>query len=356
MRSGPTAIERRAPLFAVPGLSLAGCPFQPIRQVAFRYHWPDAAPASQPDRPLNPQFARGIALALAAVVLWGAQFPVAKSALGVMDPWHVNAIRYALPAAFLLAWLGLSEGPAALRFYGKLPAAIVIGLVGMFGSPTLVYLGLTYTRPEHAAVIVALQPSMTALADWTVRGRRPGGFTIAAIAVAFAGVVAVVTKGRLALDVSGREPTGDLLVLAGAACWVVYTMATEHFRGWSALRFTVLTMVPGAVAIVALAALLAAAGQVTTPTWAEAASVGWELAYLALGGVLVAMICWNAGNQRIGALNAMLLLNLIPVVTFAIRFLQGHRFEPVELLGAAVVVAALMANNLYLRASRRAAC
>jgi drug/metabolite transporter (DMT)-like permease len=61
------------------------------------------------------------------------------------------------------------------------------------------------------------------------------------------------------------------------------------------------------------------------------------------------MICWNYGNQRIGALNTMLLLNSVPVVTFAVRVAQGHRFEGVELAGALLVVAALVANNLYLR-------
>jgi hypothetical protein len=39
----------------------------------------------------------------------------------------------------------------------------------------------------------------------------------------------------------------------------------------------------------------------------------------------------------------------VPVVTFAIRILQGHRFEAIELAGAGLVVAALIANNLYLR-------
>jgi drug/metabolite transporter (DMT)-like permease len=51
----------------------------------------------------------------------------------------------------------------------------------------------------------------------------------------------------------------------------------------------------------------------------------------------------------LGPLNAMLLGNLVPVVTFVIRILQGHRFEAIELAGAALVVAALVANNLYLR-------
>jgi hypothetical protein len=39
---------------------------------------------------------------------------------------------------------------------------------------------------------------------------------------------------------------------------------------------------------------------------------------------------------------------------FTIRFAQGQRFLPVELLGAALVIGALIANNLYLRAAHRA--
>jgi len=37
------------------------------------------------------------------------------------------------------------------------------------------------------------------------------------------------------------------------------------------------------------------------------------------------------------------------VVTFAVRFAQGARPEPLELFGAALVISSLVANNLYLR-------
>ena len=57
--------------------------------------------------------------------------------------------------------------------------------------------------------------------------------------------------------------------------------------------------------------------------------------YLSLIGVLVAMLAWNAGLARIGALNAMLLLCLFPVITFAVRYAQGQRFTALELGGAA---------------------
>lgn len=85
------------------------------------------------------------------------------------------------------------------------------------------------------------------------------------------------------------------------------------------------------------------------PAAATVVSVAWELGYLAILTVVLAVLFWNMAIGYLGALNAMLLGNLVPVVTFAIRIAQGHRFEAIELAGAGLVVAALIANNLYLR-------
>jgi drug/metabolite transporter (DMT)-like permease len=298
---------------------------------------------------MRQHLASGAALALVAVLIWGAQLPVAKSAFAAVDPYHVTAIRYGVATMLLVAFVLWRDGAGALRYYGRGVPAGVLGVAGMTGSPMLVFAGLAITRPEHAAIIVSLQPSMTAIADWWLHGRRPTRFTLGCIATAFVGVVLVVTKGEPALALGRGELLGDALVLAGAACWVIYTMGTESFRGWSSLKFTVLTLIPGSIGLVVVTAVLVQLGLARVPGWAEVRSVGLELAFLALCGVLLSMICWNAGTRRIGVLNAMLLLNLVPVIVFAIGFAQGRRFEAVELAGAGLVVGALAANNLYLR-------
>jgi drug/metabolite transporter (DMT)-like permease len=300
------------------------------------------------------KFATGLLFVLLAVIAWGAQFPIAKSAFPAVDPFHVSAIRYGVATLLLIPIVAAIEGPAALRYYGRVRPAATIGVIGMAGSPMLVFAGLGLTRAEHAAIIVSLQPSMTAIADWWLRGRRPARFTLGCIATAFAGVVLVVTRGNPALGLSAREIAGDLLVLVGAACWVVYTMGTERFRGWSALKLTVLTLIPGSLGLVAGTALLVVLGVSRVPSAGAVASVAPQLAFLALAGVAAAMLLWNAGTQRIGALNAMLMQNLMPVIVFAIQFGQGQRFEPAELAGAALVIGSLIANNLYLRAKLRA--
>jgi drug/metabolite transporter (DMT)-like permease len=65
--------------------------------------------------------------------------------------------------------------------------------------------------------------------------------------------------------------------------------------------------------------------------------------------VVLGVLAFNAGVKHLGALNAMLMINLVPVGVFAIESALGRRFEPVELWGAALVIGALAANNFYLR-------
>ena len=294
-------------------------------------------------------FAGGAAATLVAVLIWGSQFPIAKDTFAIVDSFHVTAIRYGIGSLMLVPILLWREGRSAFFLYGRFWPVMLLGLIGMCGSPMLMFLGIALSRPENAVIIVALQPSMTALADWVVHGRRPANFTLGCMAIAFIGVVMVVMRGNPLRPPDDGELIGDFVVILGAVCWIVYTMSAESIKGWSALRFTTLTIIPGTLGNIALTAVLVAAGQLNVPSSAALFSVSWELSYLTVGGIVISMVCWNAGAQRIGALNAMLLVSLMPVVTFGVRFAQGARFQASEIFGAALVIAALIANNIYLR-------
>lgn len=295
-------------------------------------------------------FVIGLVAALGAVVLWGIQLPIAKDAFATVDPFFLTTMRYLVAGLCLAIALVAREGPGALRYDGRLRRASALGAIGMCASPMLVFLGMSLSRAEHAVVIVALQPAITAIALWLFQGRRPAPATLACLVTAFCGVVLVVTKGSPTVAASPRELLGDFLVLVGAACWVVYTMGTVHMTGWSIWRITVLTMLPGALACTLVNVVLLGSGTTHWPSLEALVAVAPEMVYLTFGGVLVAMLAWNSGARRIGALNAALLINFMPVVTFTFRVAQGQRFLAVEIAGALLVVAALVANNLYLRA------
>jgi drug/metabolite transporter (DMT)-like permease len=220
-----------------------------------------------------------------------------------------------------------------------------------------VWLGLAFTRPEHASIILALQTPLTALALWVIRGQRPAAFTLGCVAVAIAGVFLVITKGdpvaaigeltRSAGD--GGALLGDLLVFCGALSWVTYTLAGGQFPGWSPLRMTVLTCIPGAIGLLAANGLAVAAGWASVPALEAVGDIGWQIAYFSICTVVLGVLGFNNAARRLGPLNTMLMLNLVPIGVFAIEAALGRSFAAVELAGAGMVIAALAANNLYLR-------
>ena len=297
----------------------------------------------------HPQRLKGFAWLGIAIASWGALFSVAKRTLPVLDPFFLGSARYAVGVLLFIAILWAAEGRHALRYGGRFLPAAVFGLVGFCGFNILVWWGLAYTRPEHAAIIMALQTPMTALAVWLTRGLRPAPFTVGCIAVAIGGVLVVVTRGDLAHAFEGGSLAGDVLVFLGAVCWVTYTMAGNHFSGWSPLRMTVLTCIPGTIGLVAINSFTVAMDYSVLPTLEQVLSVKWQLAYFVVFTVVLGVLGFNNGVKYLGALNTMLMLNLIPIIVFAIEAWLGRSFAGIEIGGAAIVIGALVANNFYLR-------
>ena len=286
-----------------------------------------------------------------SIASWGALFSIAKRTLPVLDPFFLGSFRYALGVLLFIAILWIVEGRQALRYGGRFLPAAVFGLIGFCGFNILVWWGLSYTRPEHASIIMALQTPMVALALWLTRGMRPAPFTVGCIAVAIGGVLVVVTKGDFAHAIEGGSLLGDLLVFLGAVSWVTYTLAGNHFSGWSPLRMTVLTCIPGTIGLIAINAFTIGMGYSVLPTLEQVLSVKWQLGYFVVFTVVLGVLGFNNGVKHLGALNAMLMLNLIPIIVFAIEASLGRSFAAIEIAGAAIVIGALVANNLYLRRS-----
>lgn len=279
-------------------------------------------------------------------------FPIAKRSLAMIDAFSLGTLRYVLGLAVFSALLWAIEGRQAFRYGTRLWPAIGFGVFGITGFNTLVWYGLNFTRPEHAGILMALQTPLIALSLWVLRGQRPAAFTLGCVAVAIGGVILVVTKGDPARAFEGGSLLGDVLVLLGAVCWVAYSMAGGRFTGWSSLRMTTLTCIPGGIGLLLANATAVATGFVPMPSLEAIGQVWWQVTYFALGSVVLGVLGFNAGVKHLGALNAMLMVNLVPVGVFAIEAALGRRYETVELAGAAVVIGALVANNLYLRKLR----
>ena len=289
-----------------------------------------------------------IALAL-AVLSWGPMFPLAKRALVHVDAYFLGSMRYTGALLLFLVCLAWSEGRRAFSFDGHVIKLATFGIAGIVGYNILVWVGLTHTRAEHAAILMAMQTPLTALVYWIWKGQRPANFTLACIAVALIGVALVVTQGKLAGAFAEGSLWGDALVLTGAACWIVYTAGQQFVPTWSPLRYTAMTAIPGCIGLWVVVFIAWQLGLAHAPTAEKLWLIAPQLFFFTVFSTFLGVLCFNVGVKNIGPLNAMLVLNIVPVTTFAIEAALGRKFSAIEIFGAALVIAALVVNNLYLR-------
>lgn len=288
-------------------------------------------------------------LLLAATLSWGGMFPVAKNALTTIDPYYMTLVRYGLAALLFPVLLALGEGRRAFSAEGRAPTLFFLGALGFAGFNLLAFAALVHTRPEHGAVIMGTMPMITVLVSWLLKGERPRLFTLAMVFLAFAGVFLVTTGGHPAEAFAGGAAKWDLLFLAGAFCWVSYTMGAQLFPAWSPLRYTTITCAFGATAIGAVTLVLTLRHNISVPSFDALVNLRWTIAYLVIPGALVAVLSWNTGIRILGAVNGVLFINFVPITAFVIGLALGHAFNAGEVIGALLVITALVVNNLHLR-------
>ncbi|MFE9200926.1 DMT family transporter [Micromonospora sp. NPDC007230] len=290
---------------------------------------------------------RHAAFPLFAVLSWGVMFPVLASALTRVDALNLTAARYVLAAAVLVALLLVREGWTALRAGRRGAEVLLLGVIGFAGFNVLTNLALGHAAPQQIALFAATTPLVTQLVRWARDGVRPRPALLGLSLVALVGVGLVITRGRL--DGLGQFGVGGLLMIGAVLAWAIYTHGAGRFPEYSALRYTTLTAVAGTLAMLAASAVADLTGLQHAPAAADLVAVAPQLAYAVVVAAVLAVLAWNTGVRRLGAADAALFMNLVPVTTFAVQTLRGYRPGAVELAGAAVTIAALVAANFATR-------
>jgi drug/metabolite transporter (DMT)-like permease len=299
----------------------------------------------------------GALYCLVAGVAWGAQFPIAGSALKLIDPFYFTLLRYLAVSLILVALLIIAEGTKALRFEGKAGRVWFFGTMAFTVYNFLVFLGQKTAGPSGAvlaSIMMALMPITSVLVMWVYKRTTPSTFTMGCILVAFLGVSLVITKGDIGVlaSTSGNLMPA-LLILTGVFGWVIYTVGGSNFN-WSPLRYTTLSCVLGTASALVIVVLATIAGYLEVPDVETVATIRWEMGYMIVISGVLAIFSWNAGNRALTPINGILFINLVPVTTFVISILAGYNMSKPEVAGAIVTIAALVSNNLYQRKLVRA--
>ncbi len=290
---------------------------------------------------------KGIVLLLITVVAWGVMYPSSKTATEVgIDGFYLSSIRYGFGVILTSLILLFSEGIKAFDYEGNFLKLAIYGTVGFAGLNIFTFVGITLSSAEHATIIFALLPMIGILLNWLFDGVKPSLYTLIFASISFAGIIIVITKLNFSASLS-HSMIGDILLLIATVSWALYTYFMRQFSHWSALRATVLSSIPGTFSILLITAIVTMFNISTAPAVNTVQTVFLPLAILVATTAVI--VTWNAGIKELGIVNGILFVNLVPIVTFFIGYLYGNPITKVEIIGAALTIFALTANNLYSR-------
>ena len=293
----------------------------------------------------NPRW-HGIAALLFAASTWGAMFIVGKGVLAHVDPFWFTFIRYAI-AGVLFATLLLPRGVAPWRNLHAHAATLALrGAAGFGVFSVMVLTGLAHTEPSHGAVIMATTPLTTQIVRWALDRVKPSRTTLLTMVLALAGVVTVT--GVLSQATFSWTSTlhGDALILASTLAWVWYTRGAARFAQLEVVEYTALTVL-AALPLLALAAVAATAFDVASAPDAYDLRVTWHaMVFVGVVASGIAILAFNFGVRTLGAVTGTAFLNFVPVSALAYGVTLGKPPTAHELVGAAMVVGALLIHTM----------
>ncbi len=270
--------------------------------------------------------------AIFVVSIWGITFISTKVLLQHMNPAGIMLCR------FVIAYICLLLMHPKFYPIKSLKEELTFALGGVCGG-SLYFLAentaVKLTLTSNVSLILATVPILTALvlrlAD---KGHRLSRNTFYGFAFAISGVALVIFNGKFVLKIS---PAGDLLALAAAASWAVYTLVLGKLRGRYHRVYTTRK-----IFLYALITMLPVVWSEGTGFVPQTLLRGEIILHLLFLGVVASSVCyalWNAVVEKLGAVRANNYIYLVPLVTMVASALVLK--EPVtvfSLLGAALII------------------
>jgi drug/metabolite transporter (DMT)-like permease len=269
-------------------------------------------------------------MATMAAVFWGANFNLAKPVVAEMGPYVAGASRYILAAAIMLLITQMRKEIVPLRYFRTY---LTLGVVGVFGFNLFFFLGMETTSAVNGALIMALNPLLTAILAYLILNEIPSKRQLIAFPIGVAGVAIVVLGAGAHLKIS----TGDLYIFVANLSWALYNVLVRKMmpKNVSGIANAAGIMTIGAMAL-SLAAILHGDSFIV-PTVTTAAS----LIMMTVGGGVLAYLFWNTSIAKLGLSKAAIFMNLVPVTSMVIATIESIPPNHAQILGAILVISAV---------------
>jgi drug/metabolite transporter (DMT)-like permease len=248
------------------------------------------------------------------------------------------AVRFALAAAVLWCVVIATGRLGAITALPRrdVATALALGAIGYSAQAGGYFAALQRIDASVLALLLYTFPAMVTVAAIALGREAASRRTALALGLALTGIVLVMAGAAG----GALDPLGTALGLGAAVVYTIYILSSQGVAariGALALSTLVCTGAAVTLTVGAVATGDLALGAVSTQGFACLAGV-------ALISTVGAVGLFFAGLQRVGPTAASILSTLEPVVTVVLAFaVFGESFGPAQLLGAALVLSAVVA-------------
>ena len=283
--------------------------------------------------------------ALLCVSMWGVSFVSTKVLLNAeMQPVEIYIYRFALAYLIILAlkhkrWFANNWRDEGLLCLCGILAGSIYFLAENFA--------LRYTLVSNVSLLTSLSPLITTLLVGALyKSGRPGSGMIAGSMVAFFGVACVIFNSSFNLEIN---PLGDLLALAAAFSWSLYSLILKRLNAnydvWFITRKTFFYGV-----LTALPFITVEPPKYNPIEICQNWSLLGNILFLGLGASLVAYVLWSETVKKVGAIKANNYMYLQPVVTLIVSVLAlGEAISFVGIMGCVLILLGLWLGDYLTR-------
>ena len=282
--------------------------------------------------PLTSRLSKAECVLILITMVWGVTFLLVQNALTASGPLFFVGLRFAA-AALMVALFSLRSLRGITLF--ELKAGMFIGVAIMLGYG-LQTIGLQSIPSSQSAFITALYVPFVPLLQWLVLGRRPGLMPSLGIMLAFAGLMLLSGPSGASLNFS----CGEIATLISAVAIAAEIILISAYAGKVDVR---------RVTVVQLSTASILAFILTVPTQEAVPDFSWLLLISAVGlgaASAVIQVAMNWAQKSVSPTRATLIYAGEPVWAGIAGRLAGERLPGIALLGAVLIVAAVIVSEL----------
>lgn len=278
------------------------------------------------------RFSKAECILVVITMIWGGTFLLVQHALTVSGPMFFVGLRFAA-AAIVVGFFSLRTLRGLTLFELKAGAFIGTSIMFGYGMQTI---GLQTIPSSQSAFITALYVPCVPLLQWLVLGRRPGLMPSIGIMLAFTGLMLLTGPTGASLNFS----PGEIATLICAIAVAAEIILIGAYAGQVDVR---------RVTVVQLATASLLSFLMVVPMGEALPGFSWLLVFSAVGLGLtsaVIQVAMNWAQQSVSPTRATLIYAGEPVWAGVIGRIAGERFPPIAMVGAALIVAAVIVSEM----------